>query len=69
MPIKGEKQRLNRKNVDLAPAAPGVYALFANHEVTYYGAARQGETIRDRLGQHLAGQQQPGRTGATTATR
>jgi hypothetical protein len=65
MPIKGEKHPLNRKNVDLAPASSGVYALFTEHEVTYYGAARQGETIRDRLGRHLSGQHPPGRAGAT----
>lgn len=66
MPIQGEKHRFNRKNVEMAPAAEGVYALFADEEVTYYGAARRGETIRSRLGRHLAGGQEPGRSAATT---
>lgn len=66
MPIQGEKHRLNRKNVDMAPAAEGVYALFADEELTYYGAAGRGETIRDRLVGHLAGGREQGRPSITT---
>jgi hypothetical protein len=64
MPIQGIKHRLNQKNVDLAPDSSGVYALFADGEVAFYGAAGQGETLRDRLGQHLSGGQEPGSTAA-----
>ena len=60
MPIQGIKHRLTKKNVDMAPASSGVYALYADGEVTFYGAAGQGETLRDRLGRHLDGGQEPG---------
>jgi excinuclease UvrABC nuclease subunit len=65
MPINGDKHRFTRKNVELAPDAPGVYALFDNREVTYYGWARGGsDTIRARLCEHLTGRQAPGRAAA-----
>lgn len=65
MPINGEKHRFTRKNVELVPDSPGVYALFANGEVTYYGRASGGhDTIRTRLSEHLAGRQAPGRIKA-----
>jgi hypothetical protein len=65
MPINGDKHRLNRKNVELAPNAPGVYALFEDDEVTFYGRAQGGsDTIRVRLLEHLAGRQSPGRVKA-----
>ncbi len=65
MPINGDKHRFTRKNVELAPDAPGVYALFDNSEVAYYGRAGGGsDTIRARLCEHLAGRQAPGRVKA-----
>jgi hypothetical protein len=65
MPIIGDKHRLTRKNVELAPDAPGVYALFESGEVAYYGRAQGGsDTIRFRLLEHLAGRQSPGRVKA-----
>lgn len=65
MPINGSQQRFTRKNVELVPDAPGVYALFENGEVAYYGRAEGGsDTIRSRLGEHLAGRQAPGRIKA-----
>jgi hypothetical protein len=42
-----------------------VYALFDEAEVAYYGSAQGGsDTIRARLGDHLAGRQAPGRIKA-----
>ncbi len=65
MPIFGEKHRFTRKNVELAPDAPGVYALFEDGEVAYYGRAEGGsDTIRRRLNGHLTGRQPPGRVRA-----
>jgi hypothetical protein len=64
MPIYGEKHRFTRKNVELAPNAPGVYALYSDTEVAFYGAAGGGETIRARLTEHLWGRQTPGRSDA-----
>jgi hypothetical protein len=65
MPIIGDKHRFTRKNVQLAPDAPGVYALFDGSEVAYYGRAQGGsDTIRRRLSEHLAGRQPPGRIRA-----
>lgn len=61
MPIFGEKRRFTRKNVEAAPAEPGVYALLAEGEVAYYGCTRGDETIRSRLSEHLWGRQEPGR--------
>jgi len=67
MPIHGDKHRFTRKNVELAPDAPGVYALYADGEVAFYGAADGGETIRSRLSDHLWGRDMRGR-GARPAT-
>jgi len=64
MPIRAERQRFTRKNVELAPEQPGVYALYTDEGVAYYGAARTGETLRSRLVAHLQGQQAPGRGAA-----
>jgi hypothetical protein len=65
MPINGDRHRFTRRNVELAPDAAGVYALFENTEVAYYGVAQGGsDTIRARLSEHLAGRQAPGRVKA-----
>ena len=65
MPIIGDKHPFTLQNVELAPDAPGVYALFDEAEVAYYGSAQGGsDTIRARLGDHLAGRQEPGRIRA-----
>jgi hypothetical protein len=65
MPIIGDKHRFTRKNVEQAPDAPGVYALFEDGAVAFYGRAQGGgDTIRVRLGEHLAGRQAPGRVKA-----
>lgn len=64
MPILTEKHRFTTENVDLAPDLAGVYALYVDGEVSFYGAARGGETLRWRLSQHLQGHHPPGREGA-----
>jgi excinuclease UvrABC nuclease subunit len=65
MPITGDKHPFTRRNVELVPDAPGVYALFDDTDVAYYGSAQGGsDTIRARLGDHLAGRQAPGRVRA-----
>jgi len=46
----------NKENVDQAPAAAGVYALYVGDELIYFGRALGGTvTIRSRLQKHLAG--------------
>lgn len=62
MPIFGDKHRFTRNNVDLAPNQPGVYALYVDSEVAYYGCTRDRETIRGRLHDHLLSRQEPGRS-------
>ena len=54
MPIHGEKYRFVKRNVDLSPDEPGVYALFIGERLIYYGEAHDG-TIRARLQRHLSG--------------
>jgi hypothetical protein len=54
MPIQGKMYRFTKRNVDLSPEKPGVYALFAGQELIYYGEAHDG-TIRSRLQRHQAG--------------
>ena len=55
MPLIGEKRPLTLSNAAQAPDAPGVYALFGDGEVTYYGSACNGQTLRSRLIAHLEG--------------
>ena len=64
MPIIGEKHRFTLKNVESAPNAPGVYALYMDNEIAFYGAAGGEDTIRSRLADHLWGRQSPGRGAA-----
>lgn len=64
MPILEQKRRFNRKNVEQAPERPGVYALYTEDGVAYYGVAGRGETIRSRLADHLSGRAAPGRSSA-----
>lgn len=61
MPIFGEKHPFTRTNVELAPDAHGVYALYGENEVAFYGVARGEDTLRGCLALHLWGRQQPGR--------
>jgi hypothetical protein len=49
MPIHGQQSFLTSRCIRDAPAQPGVYALFVNGHVVFYGAALSPETIRDQL--------------------
>ena len=56
MPIASPRYALITSMVSGAPADPGVYCLWENEELIYYGHARGGsETIQSCLKQHLAG--------------
>jgi len=65
MPVLGERHRLTRAIVAEAPDAPGVYALWDDGGVVFYGSAFGGTfTIRSCLAEHLAGAR-AGTAGAT----
>jgi hypothetical protein len=56
LPIASPRYALTQIMIAGAPADPGVYALWENDELIYYGRARgEGETIQSCLLQHLAG--------------
>lgn len=56
MPIASPRYALTQIMVAGAPNDPGVYALWENHELIYYGHARgESATIQSCLRQHLAG--------------
>ena len=56
MELSGIRYIFNGDNVDWAPEEAGVYALFDDQGVIYYGHA-QGDsvTLRSRLQDHLSG--------------
>ena len=65
MPIASPRYVFNATMVSGAPADPGVYALWENDELIYYGHARGDRfTIQSCLQQHLAGN--GGCTGQST---
>jgi hypothetical protein len=55
MPIASPRYALNATMVAGAPNDPGVYALWENEELIYYGHARESITIQSCLKEHLAG--------------
>jgi hypothetical protein len=56
MPVLGERHRFTRAILAEAPDAPGVYALWDERGVLFYGSAFGGTfTIRSCLAEHLAG--------------
>ena len=58
------------KNISLAPQEHGVYSLFKNGEVIYYGrAAGRGVTIASRLVSHKSGNEGPCTAAADTYAR
>jgi len=62
MPFAGGRYRFTRSMVEGAPADPGVYALWENDELIYYGRASGAViTIQSALMEHLSG-----RAGACT---
>ena len=60
MPVGGGRYRFTRSMVEGAPADPGVYALWENEELIYYGRASSSAiTIQFALLEHLAGRAGP----------
>jgi hypothetical protein len=56
MPIASPRYALTKTMVAGAPNDPGVYALWENDELIYYGHARgRGATIQSCLKQHVDG--------------
>jgi len=53
MPIQGELYAFTKENVDNSPDKQGVYALYLNGDVIYYGRATA--SIRNRLQSHYRG--------------
>jgi hypothetical protein len=54
-------------NIKRAPPTGGVYALYRDGEVIYYGHAAGGKTtIQSRLKDHIAGRDSPCTRGAMT---
>ena len=49
MPIANRRWTFNALVLSGAPQEPGVYALFEDDEVVYYGSAVQGSTIQSAL--------------------
>jgi hypothetical protein len=60
MAIDGEKYGFIAQNIDLSPDVHGVYALYYNEDLIYYGrASGEDVTIRSRLQSHLNGREGP----------
>jgi hypothetical protein len=58
MPIASPRYAFNAVMVSGAPPDPGVFALWENAELIYYGRAQgDGATIHSRLQDHLAGRE------------
>ena len=56
MPFAGGRYRFTRNMVEGAPADPGVYALWENEELIYYGRASGAViSIQFALLEHLSG--------------
>ena len=56
MPVLGERRPFTRAILAEAPDAPGVYALWDDGDVVFYGSAFGGTfTIRSCLAEHLGG--------------
>jgi hypothetical protein len=53
--VRGERLAFIPANVGSAPASPGVYLLYRNHQLIYIGLAAGGANIREQLRQHLRG--------------
>ena len=66
MPITGDRYQITDKNVNAAPQAHGVYALYEVDITIYIGrAAGEGVTICSRLQDHKAGRDGPCTAAAT----
>ena len=53
MPIANRHWTFSSLVVSGAPTEPGVYALFEDEEIVYYGCAQQGSTIQSALNELL----------------
>ena len=53
MPISSDTYDFSQSNVDKSPQQPGVYGLFIDQQLIYYGSATR--SIRDRLQRHYSG--------------
>jgi hypothetical protein len=58
-PEPSRRYKLGAIALEGAPAQPGVYALWQDDELVYYGRAVGSATIRSRLLEHFAGQNVP----------
>jgi hypothetical protein len=66
MPIASPRYALNLSMVAGAPPDPGVYALWEEEELIYFGRAQGGATtIQSRLREHLDGTAHACTAGAT----
>jgi hypothetical protein len=66
MTFAGGRYRFTSTMIDGAPDDPGVYALWQNEELIYYGrASGAGLSIQRALLEHLAGRAGPCTEGAT----
>jgi hypothetical protein len=59
MPFGGGRYRFTPSMVEGAPDDPGVYALWENEELIYYGRASASSTIQFALFEHLSGRAGP----------
>ena len=64
MPIAGQIIAFTDYNISIAPDRMGVYALYQDGELSYYGMA-ESTTIRDRLRTHKGGAEGPCTKAAT----
>ena len=55
MPVNGSKLQFTETNVNLSPDKPGVYVLYVDGHLIYYGSSEK--SIRSRLQDHLAGRE------------
>ena len=55
MPVNGGKLQFTETNVNLSPDKPGVYVLYVDGHLIYYGSSEK--SVRSRLQDHLAGRE------------
>jgi len=55
MPIDGNKLQFTETNVNLSPDKPGVYVLYVQGHLIYYGSSEK--SIRSRLQDHFSGRE------------
>ncbi len=55
MPVNGSKLQFTETNVNLSPGKPGVYVLYVDGHLIYYGSSET--SIRSRLQDHFSGRE------------